>query len=70
MNHFFQSLQSGNVKQIKKAMEKKGFDANASLMPASGPTGHYPILCAVAESGMGEVAKIILEKKVVDPSLC
>jgi hypothetical protein len=64
MNSFFQSLQSGNVKQIKRAMEKKSFDANASLMPPSSPMGHYPVLCAVAESGLGEVAKIILEKKV------
>jgi hypothetical protein len=64
MNAFLQSLQSGNVKQIKKAMEKSNFRANGSLMPPKDPMGHYPVLCAVAESGHVEIAKIILEKKV------
>mmetsp|Transcript_18567 Transcript_18567/g.30940 ORF Transcript_18567/g.30940 Transcript_18567/m.30940 type:complete len:349 (+) Transcript_18567:108-1154(+) len=63
MNSFIKALQSGNVKQAKRAMAKNGFDVTASAMPPSAQMGHYPILCVVAEGGLVEIAKIILEEK-------
>jgi len=57
---FFEALQSGNVTKAKKIIRK--LDPNASMLPARHEIGHYPPLCAVAETGIVEIMRALIDK--------
>ena len=58
----FAALENSDVKAAKKLIAKPSFDVHASMLPPQHQVGFYPVICAVAESGLVEVAKCVLEK--------
>jgi hypothetical protein len=66
-SRFLEALESRNVKAVKKIIDKPSFQVNATALPPGSnvQVGFYSVLCAVAESGLVEVAKALLEKEGV-----